>query len=186
MFHWSTILDENASTNLRPLPPGPFQEPTWARFGAENTPRTKFHRSGIVFNRFWKKFGTMFDNIWKICQWLAKVWSTENYKSRQINKAKSSNHADASKFRPGGVRACDQPPLALPGSGVPSQNSKYQISFIKFHDAIPPPSSSPPAAPRIPQGRPQSSVDFAFGILLAAFFRFLAAFFWFWVVFWAP
>ena len=36
-------------------------EPTWARFGAENVPRTYFDRSGVVFGRFWKDFGRNLD-----------------------------------------------------------------------------------------------------------------------------
>ena len=47
------------------------QEPTWARLGAENAPRTHFHRSGVVFvdfgtiwEGFWKDVGRMLDKCW--------------------------------------------------------------------------------------------------------------------------
>ena len=37
---------------------GRFLERTWARFGAENGPRTHFSRFGTVFGRFWEDFGS--------------------------------------------------------------------------------------------------------------------------------
>ena len=66
---------------------------------------------------------------------------------------------------------------AAPGSarvlGVSDQISKCQNSFIKSHHVTCPPLIiSPPAAPHIPQGRPQIPANFAFGTSLAASFRF--------------
>ena len=56
------------SKNFRP---GSVLEPTWARFGAENAPRTHFHRYGIVFcsilegfsNNFKSMFNATFQNV---------------------------------------------------------------------------------------------------------------------------
>ena len=38
-------------------------EPTWSRFGAENAPRTYFHRSGVVFDHFGRILQWIFDAI---------------------------------------------------------------------------------------------------------------------------
>ena len=80
---------------------------------------------------------------------------------------------------------------AAPGAawvlGVSNKISKCQNSFIKSHHVTCPPLIiSPPAAPHIPQGRPQIPANFAFGTSLAASFRFGAAFFRLLVDFWMP
>ena len=38
-------------------------EPAWAQFGAENAPRTHFHRSGVVFCSIWEGFFNNFRRI---------------------------------------------------------------------------------------------------------------------------
>ena len=49
--------------NLCPFPAGPSLEPTWARFGAENAPRTHFHRSGVVFCLILEGFSNTFKSM---------------------------------------------------------------------------------------------------------------------------
>ena len=86
------------------------------------------------------------------------------------------------------ARGAFPPPLAQPGC------SACQIKFqsAKIHSSnfmmlfAPPLIISPPAAPHIPQGRPQIILNFAFGTSFAAFFRFGADFFRLLVDFWMP
>ena len=39
-------------------------EATWARYGAENAPKSYFHRSGVVFVRFLNDFGQLLMDFW--------------------------------------------------------------------------------------------------------------------------
>ena len=80
------------------------------------------------------------------------------------------------------------PPLAQPGCSA--CRIKFQSAKIHSSNLImllaPPLIISSPAAPHIPQGRPQIPANFAFGTSLAASFRFGAAFFRLLVDFWMP
>ena len=92
----------------------------------------------------------------------------------QAQKTKKRTHyASFPLYRPGGVRGAIE--SAAPGAawvlGVSNQISKCQNSFIKSHHvSCPPLIISPPAAPHIPQGRPQICTNFAFGTSLASSF----------------
>ncbi len=45
---WSAIFSQFGHPASALDRTGSLLEPTWARFGAENVPRTHFHRSGVV------------------------------------------------------------------------------------------------------------------------------------------
>ena len=59
MAPWSTIFSQQSSKKSLGRRNGTLLEPIWARFGAENAPRTQFHRSGVAVGRFWKDVGRL-------------------------------------------------------------------------------------------------------------------------------
>ena len=67
MIPWSTIFDKKVIFSDECFGPGTSPEPTWARFGAENAPRTYFDRFGVDFwlilERFGITFGRMFNDF---------------------------------------------------------------------------------------------------------------------------
>ena len=54
------ILGQNGSKRLRPRMPEALPEPTWARFGAKNCPRTYFDRLLMNFGQVFDGFGMDF------------------------------------------------------------------------------------------------------------------------------
>ena len=54
---WCDIFNQKGEKGVVLFPGRCDLEPTWARFGAENGPRTHFSRFGVVFGRFWEDFG---------------------------------------------------------------------------------------------------------------------------------
>ena len=67
MIPWSTIFDQEGAKCRVPRMTRSVLEPTWARFGAENAPRTQFHRSWLVFGSFLKDLGWIWDDFSMIC-----------------------------------------------------------------------------------------------------------------------
>ena len=53
---WNDTFSQKGSKKWVGRSTGRVLEPTWARFGAENAPRTYFSRFGTVFGWFWKGF----------------------------------------------------------------------------------------------------------------------------------
>ena len=56
MAPWSTIFDQKGAKTVTRQMRQSVLEPTWARFGAENGPRTYFSRFGTVFGWCWKDY----------------------------------------------------------------------------------------------------------------------------------